>query len=208
MSIPHIFVQTSRIKPPSYVVAMIQKHIPDWIYMHYDDAEIIHFFQQHPLPEMPDIIEKFYSFRYGEHRADLFRYYFLYIYGGVYMDCDAIMLVDINNIVREYSFFSVESSYFVNTIFQGFIGCAPAHPIIYQALLDIYNTPIDDTVKDFHLFCRNLFTFYNEDTSTDKRLYNEIKTHDMYASIYDMETNTELGRHYYADKIIPIGLVS
>ena len=69
---------------------MIHRNIPGWTYEHYTDAEIIRFFQQNPIHELPNVIEKFYSLQYGEHRADLFRYYFLYLNGGVYMDCRLI----------------------------------------------------------------------------------------------------------------------
>jgi mannosyltransferase OCH1-like enzyme len=207
MSIPHIFVQTSREKPQQYVVDMIQRNIPGWSYEHYNDTEIIRFFQQNPIHELPNVIEKFYSLQYGEHRADLFRYYFLYLNGGVYMDCDAILLVNINDVVQDYSFFSINSSYYVGTIFQGIIGCTPRHPIVQKALLDIYNTPIVDTMREFHLFCKNLYTFYNEDPSTTKRLYEEIKNNDLYAPVYDTVTGMEIARHYYANKIIPHDLL-
>ena len=157
MQIPKIFVQTSRSKPEQYVVDMIQKNIPGWKYLHYNDVEIIQFFQENPILELPNIAEKFYSFNYGEHRADLFRYYFLYILGGVYMDTDAMLLVNIDEIVKDYTFFSVNSSHFVGTIFQGFIGCTPRNPIIKKALINMYNTPNEVVIKSFHLFCRNLF---------------------------------------------------
>ena len=43
------------------------------------DNEIIEFFKNNKLDEFPNIIEKFYSMPTGAHKADLFRYYFLYI---------------------------------------------------------------------------------------------------------------------------------
>ena len=207
MIIPKIFVQTSRSKPEKYIVDMIQSKIPGWKYLHYNDAEIIEFFKQNPIVELPNIIEKFYSFDYGEHRADLFRYYFLFIHGGVYMDSDAMLLTNIDNIVREYSFFSVNSEYFENVLFQGFIGCTPQNPIIQKALIDIYNTPNNVVITSFHLFCRNIFIFYHEDQDDNKKLYQERTGNPVYAPVYDIQNNVEILRHYYANKIIPHDLM-
>ena len=207
MQIPKIFVQTSRAKPEQYVVDMIQTKIPQWKYLHYNDAEIIQFFKENPIRELPNIAEKFYSFNYGEHRADLFRYYFLYICGGVYMDSDAMLLVNIDEIVKDYTFFSVNSSYFENVLFQGFIGCAPRNPIIQKALIDMYNTPNEIVINSFHIFCRNIFTFYHEDNDTNKTLYQEQSGNPVYAPVMDTNNNVEILRHYYADKIIPHDLM-
>lgn len=104
---------------------------------HFDDMEVIQFFALNPIPEFPNVIQKFFSFNYGEHRADLFRNYYLYVKGGVYFDTDAMIECDINEIVKDYEYFSVNSSYFPGTIFQGFIGCVPKSQIIYKGLHNI-----------------------------------------------------------------------
>ena len=138
--IPRIFVQTSRNSPQKYIVDMIRERSPGWDYQHYNDDEIITFFSENPIFEFPNVIAKFYMLNYGEHRADLFRYYFLYIKGGVYMDTDAMIQDNIENIIGNANFFTVNSSYFKGTVFQGFLGATSRHPLIFEALKDIYNT--------------------------------------------------------------------
>jgi len=158
--IPKVIVQTSRNKPAQYIINMIDELSPGWEYQHYNDSEVINFFLKNPLSEFPDIVNKFFSFSYGEHRADLFRYYYLYVNGGVYFDTDAMIETNIDNIVKTYEYFSVNSTYFPGTIFQGFIGCIKGHPIIYKGLKDIYN--IDNSVliatpENFHMICKNMY---------------------------------------------------
>lgn len=209
--IPKVLVQTSRKTPPEYVIQMIKAKIqPEWIYCHYTDADVLQFFQDYPDEEFPELEKRFYSFRYGEHRADLFRYYYLYKCGGVYMDTDAMVLTNIENIVKNYEFFSVDSTYFPKSIFQGFIGCVPGHSIIYKALKNIYYIDTHNLETDFHILCKNMYVYYKNqyikyhiEGKPDKiTLYKEKYGNKTEAHIVDENDNIVL-IHYHIDKIIP-----
>lgn len=80
----------------------------EWKYEFYNDEDVINFFINNPIADLPNIIQKYNSIRTGAHRADLFRYYYLYINGGFFMDSDAMLYVDINTIVKNYNFVSVK----------------------------------------------------------------------------------------------------
>ena len=73
----------------------------------------------------------------------------------------------------------------------------------------MYNTPNEVVIKEFHLFCRNLFLFYQQDdnadnANTNKMLLQELNENNtVYAPVMDTNNNVEVLRHYYADKIIP-----
>ena len=200
--IPKIFVQTSRKKPEKYIVDMIRQRSPNWEYQHYTDDEIITFFAENPIDEFPNIIAKFYTLNYGEHRADLFRYYFLYVKGGIYMDTDAMIYDDIDNIIKTSEFITVNSSYFPETVFQGFLGATPRHNLIYKALKDLYNTPIENLRNEFHLLCKNLYGFIKEDRNSNILLLEEVFGNDSEAHIKNNENKTVL-IHYHIQKIIP-----
>lgn len=205
--IPKVIVQTSRNKPAQYIINMINELSPGWEYQHYNDSEVINFFLKNPLSEFPDIVNKFFSFSYGEHRADLFRYYYLYVNGGVYFDTDAMIETNIDNIVKTYEYFSVNSTYFPGTIFQGFIGCIKGHPIIYKGLKDIYN--IDNSVliatpENFHMICKNMYNFVNNYPSKNLiKLYEEIFGDPLTANVIDKNTKLLVLKHYHIKKIIP-----
>lgn len=206
--IPKVIIQTSRKDTPlKYVVDMIKSRSPGWIYKHYNDSEVIEFFKENPLQEFPDVIEKFFSFNYGEHRADLFRYYYLYLKGGVYFDTDAMIEENMDKIVKDYDFFSVNSTYFPKSIFQGFIGCIPNHPILYQGLKNLYETPNQYLIQrpeNFHDICRNFYNFVlDHNNETKVRLFEEIYGDKNTAHIVDLETDKIIMKHYHIQKIIP-----
>jgi len=83
-NIPKIIMQTSVHKQPEYIINIIKNKCPGWDYVHFTDDEIIKYFQENPIDELPNIIDKFKSFSKGQHKADLFRYYFLYLFARNY----------------------------------------------------------------------------------------------------------------------------
>jgi mannosyltransferase OCH1-like enzyme len=171
--IPSIFFQTSKKKPLKYVVDQIKEKTKGWKYMHFTDKDILQFFKEHTLKEFPNIEEKFNSFEKGPHKADLFRYYFLYVKGGVFMDSDAMLEVDIGTIVKEHDFFSVDSKYISpRRVFQGFIGCVPKHPILYAALKDMYAITNKD-LKDYTILTKHMYRFYQTHKTPLSTLYFE-----------------------------------
>jgi len=206
MSIPKVIVQTSRQKPEAYVVDMLRERSPGWEYKHFVDDEIMEFFSENPLPEFPNVIAKFYTFNYGEHRADLFRYYYLYVKGGVYIDLDAMLEENIDDIIGNADFFTVNSSYFPGTVFQGFLGATPKNPLIYKALYDIYNIPTNNLIREFHVLCKNLYLFIQEEIQNREprmnvKLLEEVYGNNTDAHVKDGEKLVLI--HYHIRKIIP-----
>lgn len=203
MSIPKVLFQTSKNKPEQYVIDKITSKLNDWKYIHFNDEEIIKFFNENYIEEFKDIIKVFNSFKNGAHKADLFRYYYIFINGGVFMDSDAMLEVNIEDVTKDYTFFSVNSICTPKTIFQGFIGAIPNHTIIYKALVDIYNIDINKLSKDYFLVVRNLYNIINSDTYDSKmKLYTENFIDKGRAICYN-ENNEILLTHYHEFKVIP-----
>jgi hypothetical protein len=203
--ISKIIVQTSRFKPDKYIVDLFAKYAPGWEYRHFTDSEIIDFFKDNSDDEFPNIIDKFNSIPYGQHKADLFRYYFLYICGGVFIDSDAMLNVPIEEVIKNYEFFTVSSDHIKNSIFQGFIGACPKNAIIYKALVDAYTVDVDALTREFHLLCRNLYKIIYEFTyDFTFKIYNEGNYNEAATKTYDRkEPDKNLLFHYYRYKIIP-----
>ena len=203
--IPKIVMQTSKIKPVKQVIDKVKSYIPDWKYIHFVDSEIIDYFKNNPLSEFPNIITKFKSYTRGEHKADLFRYYYLYLNGGIFLDSDAIFEVDVKNIIKSYDSVFVKS-FMPNThLFNGFIATYPENPIIYDALHHAYQTEDNILKKNYHYLCEELWRIYNKHNLPNMKIYQEYnKTHQGYGgSVILNDNGNKLLSHYFQSKVIP-----
>lgn len=161
--IPKLFFQTSKDNLEPYIVKMTMAMIPsDWTYRHFLDNDIVHFLKSHPLKEFPGALEIFNSLKRGEHKADFFRYYFLFVKGGVFMDSDAMIYRPIDQIVKDYKFFSVNSGVVPNCIFQGILGSEPRNPLIGAALQFFFRGDFSALDTDYHYLCKDLFSIYQK----------------------------------------------
>ena len=105
----------------------------------YDDDQCIQF-----LNEYFGIayVNKFKSFKLGAYKADLFRYAWLYINGGVYMDIKTILLKPFDEMFPDPTFcYLVLSSPKPNHIYNGVIATPPKNPLMYELLEAVMLAP-------------------------------------------------------------------
>lgn len=199
--IPNYIYQISKFKQPPHVIEMIKSNIPsDWQYKNYIDGDEVYYFLNNPLEEFPKIIDIFKSIKMGPHRADLFRYYILYINGGVYIDSDAMIYCNIQDIIKNHEFITVKSIV-KDTIFNGFICAPPKHDIIYKALCHAYTVNNNDLDNDYLLLCRYLYNII-QDCKYNVKLYYE-KQSDVYGCVDTMDEDKVILKHYQLSKVIP-----
>ena len=199
MSIPKLFFQKSKDRLPQYIHDMIRHYLTDeWEYVNYINGDEIPFFEKYPLPEFPDFIERFNKVQSGMTRSELFRYYVLYVRGGVYIDSDAMIYQPIDKIIKDYEFFSV-NSWVPNTISNCVVASTKGNPFIYENLRISYNT--DYIINNhLHYLCSQLHSSYNSYTGDKSKfiLFKEVPdiTGD---NIVDSENNIVF-RHFWRNK--------
>lgn len=204
----HIF-QTSKAILPPYIKELINIYCPGWEYLHFTDKDCIHFFTENPISEFTNIIQKFNSFSQGQHKADLFRYYYLYLRGGVFLDSDAMFETNIKNIILDYDSVFAKSFMKNEHLFNGFIATYPRNKIIYNALKHAYYTENYTLQSNYHYLCEELLKIVTrEQNSMSKQnmlIYQEYSdTIDgMSVGKFKNDNNETLFIHYWQTREIP-----
>lgn len=164
--IPKIFVQTSEQKLESYILEQNQKKTNGYKYLHFNNQERVNFLEEYCIKLFPNIIDTYRNIYFGQHRADLFRYAFLYINGGVYLDTDCLFVENLDNFIdNNYQLITVYSAY-NNAIWNGFIAAKPTCNILFKMInyiCGIHPSIIQGSYQ--HLNCV-LYEFIDNDKNT------------------------------------------
>jgi hypothetical protein len=201
--ISKILMQKTREKQEDYVIDLFKKQLSEeWVYINYCNGEEEKYFKDNPLEEFPNIFKQWQKMPTAAHQADLFRYYFLYINGGVILDGDAMLYDNIENIVQDCSFFSVKSI-MSKTLCNGIMGCSVKNPIVYACLKHAYE--INDMsvfMNKYHLLGAYLYdTVMNNTYDFKIKLFREFNCKGYAKTLNDNDKIIFI--HYYQYKIIP-----
>ena len=131
LEIPKVVVQTyhEKSKIPKKVYENIKEFASDYKHIIFDDTEIIDFLKKN---YRSDVLKAFNLLK-GAHKADLFRYCFLYKFGGIYLDIKTELIRPINEIFNRNHTYSV-ISIVRDTIYQGVIASPPGNPIFLKLI--------------------------------------------------------------------------
>jgi len=199
--IPKVFFQTSKKSPTKIFIYLIKKKLgPDWKYVHFDDLQMIQFIEDHPIVGLENILSKISKLS-GPHKADIFRYYFIYLNGGFFMDSDAMLYENIEKVIADFELVTVNSSCHPGSIFQGIIGANSGNQIIKEALYKAYETDIKSIKSDYHLFCKQLFKIVQSNPKNKILLLKEHRPNSMGDLITD-DQNHIIFKHYWKRKKI------
>ncbi len=152
--IPKIIISTYHNKNmiPNKVYRNIKKYAPNYKHIIYDDNDIVMFLKKYYNPK---ILETFYKLN-GAHKADLFRYCYLYKFGGIYLDIKTELIQNIDTIFNKkninlYTVFSM----FPGTIYQGIIAAVP-NMLIFEDLIK-FMVQIKKPVRPYFAFTYDFY---------------------------------------------------
>jgi len=140
-SIPKLLMQTyfDKSRIPGYILDNVKKYAGDYQYSLFDDNDIRSFLNKYFIKEVSDF---FNNITFGAYKADFFRYCYIYINGGIYMDIKTMQIRNLNEIIDHsvisdkhqlYSVYSIIK----NNIYQGFIASTPKNPIFIDLIKEM-----------------------------------------------------------------------
>ena len=142
--IPKVIIQTyyQKNKIPNKVYENIKKFAPEYEHIIYDDPECEDFLSKN---FNPIILSTFKELK-GAHKADLFRYCYLYKNGGIYLDIKTELIKPVSELFPNNYTYTV-MSIIKNSIYQGIIATPPNNPIFLKLIF--FMVKIVNRKKDF-----------------------------------------------------------
>ena len=156
-NIPKIIYQTynNKNKVPSIVFENIKKYANSYEYKFYNDDDCINFLKTYFEPK---ILNKFNSMKKGAHKADLFRYCILYLYGGYYIDIKSILIKPLDQVFKNnYDLYTVIGGIGNKAIYQGILATYPRNDIIKRSINFILETSNDEIDNLYSIFIQFLY---------------------------------------------------
>lgn len=157
--IPKKIALTSKAHPPRYLKDTILGVLgADWEFHHTPESEVPDYFAANPLDEFPNITERWNLIRqaHGEHGADLFRFYRLFIEGGVFVDADVMPASPLNDLFENYEFVASHSLDEYGGAAIAYTSATPRNKLIHSALVHAYTVDHELLASEYFLFCKNM----------------------------------------------------
>lgn len=129
---------------PERVYENIKTFAPEYKHVIFDDNECISFLEKH-FPQ--NVANKFKNLELGCHKADLFRYCYLYINGGLYLDIKTVLIKPIREIFTNENFIYSVFSIGEGTIYQGIIFSPPKEKL-FKILIDKFMETNNKQIKN------------------------------------------------------------
>lgn len=151
--IPRTVMLTTKDKRtvPPHILEQYSMYAPGYVVRVYDDAECQAFLSEYYPPR---VVRKWRSLENGAHRADLFRYAYLYKHGGWYLDIKTVLLRPLDEVLRlttpsscsrsvcgDGAIFYVVESVYRGSLYNGILCTPPRNPYFLSLLNDIAYDP-------------------------------------------------------------------
>ncbi len=137
---------------PQYIFDALNQYASNYKYILFNDKNAIQFLERYFDHR---VVQCFHNLKLGAHKADLLRYCFLYVYGGIYIDIKTILIKPLDEIfINKTAFYTCIS--IKDSISNGIIASKPRNYIFLKLINNIININPDYPESDGLVFCNFL----------------------------------------------------
>jgi mannosyltransferase OCH1-like enzyme len=196
--IPKILFQTynNKSKIPIYITDSLNKYAPDYKYYLFDDIEGLSFIQQY----FSEAVVNRYNTLRGAHKADLLRYCYLYINGGIYADIKTIFIKPLSEIFDHSKLSNKDILYSVlakskRAIYQGILATTKFNPVFLVLINKIIISTNIEIFMNYHLYTMQMYKLIKNIPSMNQDII-------LFQEICTRNTNAPRDRYGYYCKVI------
>lgn len=134
---------------------------PEYVYVFFDSRKRRQFIKEHFDTTVLDTYDGFVS---GAFKADIFRYCWLYVNGGIYVDCKMINRISFRNFIQAEQEFVLCKDRIPNAMINGLIGITPKNPHMKNCILECverFEKKIHNKVSFGSLYHTGPYMFYS-----------------------------------------------
>lgn len=156
---------------PQYIFDGINKYAHNYNHVIFDEYQANQFLTQYFNKQ---IIQRFNDLKSGAHKADLLRYCYLYIYGGVYIDIKTILIKQLDDIFINKTYFYTCLESLSGVMYNGILASKARNPFFLKLIWYIINIPLYIINAPFRIyyitFCQDLYLKIQKDLLKDSKL--------------------------------------
>jgi mannosyltransferase OCH1-like enzyme len=204
MTIPNNIFQILIHSHPELIEEKIKKNLDGWNYITFREYDFINYIKNNSIVNLTNINDNIKLFENIslDCKIDFFKYYYLYLNGGIFMNCDMMIETDINLFINDIS--SNTEQYYIqsclnNLIFDGFIATIPNNKYILELIILLYENIISNNGNDFlnikNKFYKKIIDNNNNQIEYKTNIFYEV-INGKYCKIYN-KNNLHVLTHYY-----------
>lgn len=147
---------------PERIHQALRWYAPEFEYVFFSDNDVVDFLYQNYPPQILSVYE---SMKSHAHKADLFRYCYLFLHGGIWLDIKTVLIRPLSEIfTSRYDIYTVKSIIYENgsTCYQGILAVPPQTSFMKDMIVSFISLSNQVDKLGYLTFCRQMYAYFEQ----------------------------------------------